>query len=330
MAVSDYSTTAASNTSISGINIAEGMAPSDVNNAMRQMMADIASWRATFDTTGNTTLGDAGTDTTTINGTAAIQNTSGSADASITLYRAQTGAGVGIGRISFDAQNASAARVTYGYTQMEMAATTAGAHTGRFTWVGYNAGTGSQWMALDSGNLLVGASSAVVSERLSVVNTGSTRAAYLKSDSANTATVVVHNAAGAGDNSFIGFNTESAGTGTARGSISYNRGSGVVAYNTTSDRRAKTLHSRFTSAGTLIDAIPVHLATMHDATVARPMFVADELQDGGAAFAVTGDRDAEDDSGAPIFQQVDASVLVPVLWAEVQSLRARVAQLEAQ
>jgi hypothetical protein len=42
MAISDYSTTAASNTSISGISLAENvMVPSDVNNAIRQMMADI-------------------------------------------------------------------------------------------------------------------------------------------------------------------------------------------------------------------------------------------------------------------------------------------------
>ena len=42
MAISDYSTTAASNTAISGISLAENvMVPSDVNNAIRQMMADI-------------------------------------------------------------------------------------------------------------------------------------------------------------------------------------------------------------------------------------------------------------------------------------------------
>lgn len=41
MAISSYSTTAASNTTISGINIAEGCAPSGINNAIRQMMADI-------------------------------------------------------------------------------------------------------------------------------------------------------------------------------------------------------------------------------------------------------------------------------------------------
>lgn len=41
MAVSDYSTTPASNTAISGINIAEGCSPGTLNNAIRQFMADV-------------------------------------------------------------------------------------------------------------------------------------------------------------------------------------------------------------------------------------------------------------------------------------------------
>jgi hypothetical protein len=41
MAVSDYSTTPGSNTTISGINIAEGCAPANINNAIRQIMADV-------------------------------------------------------------------------------------------------------------------------------------------------------------------------------------------------------------------------------------------------------------------------------------------------
>jgi hypothetical protein len=39
--LSEYSATAADNTDIGGINIAEGMAPSDVNNAMREQMAQL-------------------------------------------------------------------------------------------------------------------------------------------------------------------------------------------------------------------------------------------------------------------------------------------------
>lgn len=41
MAVSDYSTTPGSNVTISGINIAEGCPPANINNAIRQMMADV-------------------------------------------------------------------------------------------------------------------------------------------------------------------------------------------------------------------------------------------------------------------------------------------------
>lgn len=46
MAVSDYSTTPGSNTTISGINIAEGCPPANINNAIRQLMADV---RAVYD-----------------------------------------------------------------------------------------------------------------------------------------------------------------------------------------------------------------------------------------------------------------------------------------
>jgi hypothetical protein len=40
VAFSDYSATPASNTSIEGINVAEGCAAANINNAIRQLMAD--------------------------------------------------------------------------------------------------------------------------------------------------------------------------------------------------------------------------------------------------------------------------------------------------
>ena len=58
MSVSDYNTDPNSNTSISGINIAEGCPPSGINNAIRQMMADIrAADDANVKLTGNLTVG---------------------------------------------------------------------------------------------------------------------------------------------------------------------------------------------------------------------------------------------------------------------------------
>jgi hypothetical protein len=84
--ISDYSSTAASNTNVNGINIGEGMAPSDVNNAMREILAELKNQQAGLDgsdftvggnlsVTGNATLGDASGDAVTLNAsTVAIPN----------------------------------------------------------------------------------------------------------------------------------------------------------------------------------------------------------------------------------------------------------------
>lgn len=46
MALTDYSTTPSSNASKPGIDLSEGMLPGLLNNSIRQIMADIASWLA--------------------------------------------------------------------------------------------------------------------------------------------------------------------------------------------------------------------------------------------------------------------------------------------
>jgi hypothetical protein len=76
------------------------------------------------------------------------------------------------------------------------------------------------------------------------------------------------------------------------------------------------------------------MGTMKGATVERPMFVAHEIQE-VAPYAVVGGKDAIDEEGAPIYQQMDHSTLVPLLTAAIQeqqslitSLTARIAALE--
>jgi hypothetical protein len=128
------------------------------------------------------------------------------------------------------------------------------------------------------------------------------------------------------DNRFIEFGTEASYT--IRGSITYNRGGGVTAYNTTSDYRAKTLLGDVENTGQTIDALKVYRGVMNGATIERPMLVAHEAQE-VAPYCVTGEKDAVDDDGNPIYQQMDHQVLVPLLIAEIQQLRARVAALEA-
>jgi hypothetical protein len=125
------------------------------------------------------------------------------------------------------------------------------------------------------------------------------------------------NTATSGDNIFNTFYTEAGGT--TRGSITYNRAGGLVAYNTTSDYRAKDISGPVINSGALIDSVPVYMGTMKGATQERPMFIAHEVP----AYAHTGEKDAVDADGNPVYQQMDASALIPVMWAEIQSLRQR-------
>lgn len=79
MAISDYDKTPANNTTISGIDIAEGCSPGNVNDAIRQMMADLASReesRATFEdfgAVGDAVLADDGTLSSGTDDTTAVQ-----------------------------------------------------------------------------------------------------------------------------------------------------------------------------------------------------------------------------------------------------------------
>lgn len=117
---------------------------------------------------------------------------------------------------------------------------------------------------------------------------------------------------------------------TFRGNITYNPSSGLVAYNTSSDYRLKDIYGPVTDSGEKIDAIKIYRGKMHGASIERPMAIAHELA-GPAPYAVTGEKDGVDPvTKEPAYQQVDYTTLVPLLVAEIQSLRARVAALEAK
>jgi hypothetical protein len=185
---------------------------------------------------------------------------------------------------------------------------------------------GVEAMRIDSsGNLLVGGTTAPTSSdnRLAVIGT---RGIDCKNTGGATApNITSWNNATTGDNIFVSFRTETADT--ARGSISYNRAGGLVAYNTTSDYRAKDIFGPVSNPGATIDALKVYTGKMKGATVERPMLVAHEAQE-VTPYAVTGEKDASNEDGSPKYQQMDVASLVPLLIAEIQSLRARVAQLE--
>lgn len=184
-----------------------------------------------------------------------------------------------------------------------------------------------------SGNLLVGTTSSTggiagTAPRLVVEppNT-STHGVILKSLGQSYDVGLIWNTAASGDNRFFEFGTDA--TYTARGSISYNRAGGLVAYNVTSDYRAKDIIGPVTDAGATIDAIKVYNGKMKGAAVARPMLIAHEAQE-VVPYAVTGEKDAINEDGTDKYQQMDHQSFIPLLIAEIQSLRARVAQLEGK
>lgn len=177
-------------------------------------------------------------------------------------------------------------------------------------------------------NLLLGTTTGVGTnnDRLQIHAAAATsRAAVFKNITAASETTVIWNDSTTGDNAFVSFNTETSIT--ARGSIDYNRAGGLTRYNTTSDYRAKDIIGPVQSPGATIDALKVYEGVMKGATQSRPMLIAHEAQ-AHAPYAVSGFRDEVNEDGSPKYQQMDVSALVPLLLAEIQSLRARVAALE--
>jgi hypothetical protein len=108
----------------------------------------------------------------------------------------------------------------------------------------------------------------------------------------------------------------------AVGSISLS--GSATAFNTSSDQRLKENIVDAPSASDDIDAIQVRSFDWKaDGSHQKYGMVAQELQ-GVAPEAVSGDADSDDMMG------VDYSKLVPMMLKEIQSLRARVAQLEGE
>jgi hypothetical protein len=200
-----------------------------------------------------------------------------------------------------------------------------------FAWFQAPSGTAgnpitfTQAMTLDaSGNLMVGNTSSIAKLHVSgaAAATGLT-ARFVSSDNTTNPIFQLVTFDTTGNSLWQQFIADGA---SIRGSISYNRSGGLTAYNTTSDYRAKDILGPVVDSGALIDSVPVYTGKMKGATQERPMFVAHEVP----AYAHTGEKDAVDADGNPVYQQMDASALIPVMWAELQSLRARVAQLESK
>ena len=168
-----------------------------------------------------------------------------------------------------------------------------------------------QAMTLTSGGaLLVGSTSNIGSEITLFKQTAGTGSPVTRTWNNSTS----------GNNEFVEFATEASYT--TRGSITYNRGAGQVAYNITSDARLKENIADSADAGGKIDAMQVRQFDWKETGNHLDYgFVAQELHN-VAPHAVSKPEEEE------AMWSVDYSKLVPMLVKELQSLRQRVAQLE--
>lgn len=176
------------------------------------------------------------------------------------------------------------------------------------------------------GNYIQGTNTAAGAKH-TVYGTTSNRTMLAKTNDAdaNSIPITAWNNSTSGNSIFAEFGTDTAYT--VRGNITYNRDAGLVSYNTTSDYRVKVIVGPVVNPGDIIDNLKIYQGIMIDANIIRPMMIAHEAQE-VVPYAVTGQRDAVDETGHPVLQQMDHSSLVPLLIAEIQSLRARVKQLE--
>jgi len=288
----------------------------------------------TLDASGNLLVGT----TTSSNRTITVGATNASialADANGGIYFGATGTPVGSGGFGVNAAIARAGGTNFhisGSVAGDLCIAPEGTKAILFGTSASASSVTERARITSGGDLLVGtqtagAGIAGVNSRVAVVAAASSFGGVFVTDATAYHDLLLWNKATTGNNAFVEFATEASYTG--RGSITYNRAGGLVAYNTTSDYRAKDILGPVADSGTTIDALKVYNGKMKGATVERPMLIAHEAQE-VTPYAVTGEKDAVNDDGTPKYQQMDVSSLVPLLIAELQSLRARVAQLEAK
>lgn len=279
--------------------------------------AGSASWSERLRITSG---GDVGIGTTAPQSKMEIRQTTGGSVVNALTLSNYVGASVGTGvALHFDPNGAGSLART---ASIQSVQATSGNYADLRFFVSNSATPAEAARITSGGDLLVGdtATAAYFDGRLNVA--GRIHNKIATSAESN----YFWNQATSGDNQFFSFGTEAAYT--ARGSISYNRAGGLVAYNTTSDYRAKDIIGPVQNPGATIDALKVYEGKMKGATQSRPMLVAHEAQE-HAPYAVSGVKDEVNEDGTPKYQQMDVSSLVPLLLAEIQSLRARVAALEA-
>ena len=162
-----------------------------------------------------------------------------------------------------------------------------------------------------SGELILGATAQVAQGKFGVAFVGGTHQA-----------AAFNETSGAGSWTTVLFQR----LGTTIGSIS--NATSSTAYNTSSDYRLKNTITPMTGALAKVQALkPVTYKWNIDDEVGEG-FIAHELAE-VCPHAVTGEKDAVDENGNPVYQGIDTSFLVATLTAAIQEQQALITQLQA-
>jgi hypothetical protein len=183
---------------------------------------------------------------------------------------------------------------------------------------------GSEAARIDSsGNLCVGTTSQVSGSILSLVGGSGKNGAGIQVASGQTGIIYTNTGA-------YNYNAETFNyNGSQVGYIQVQ--AALTLYSTTSDYRLKTVIGSVTGSGERIDALkPIDYAMKSDGSQHRG-FLAHEFQS-VYANSVTETKDSVDNNGKPVYQgmQAGSAEVIADLVAELQSLRKRIAALEAK
>jgi hypothetical protein len=319
-----YSSISFANTTTGyGYDIGFGGSASIAPNSFYVYGGSSASVKMVIDSSGNVGVG---TSTLPVwNGNVGrkfvVTGPSSNTNAIISLQSGATGINTG-GAYEAYSTNTTSGSVALGsiaFLRENTSTTALSSYTGFYT---NNAGSVTEKARIDSsGDLLVGKTTpgAVLVKGIELSSTG---AVFSCMDSASQSCYVT-NIAASGTRFLYRFYAAS----TLVGTITSNGSS--TAYNTSSDYRLKEDWQVMTGASERVNALkPVNFAWKADGSRVDG-FLAHEAAE-VVPEAVTGEKDAVDAEGKPVYQGIDQSKLVPLLTAALQEALAEINALKAR